>query len=135
MAEGGKADANGSFARRADADASGCEAEKPFIEISAPAGLEMFGSNPYAGANRFRFKGFPRCHAASGFSAPCRGSPLERGQISAKRGAGSSGARTQFGRTSALRPPPGSGFVLHCGEPPESTNATPSRIQIRTDSV
>jgi hypothetical protein len=95
MAEGGKADAIDAFPRRADAKASGCEAEKSFIEISAPAGLEMFGSNPYAGANRFRFKGFPRCHAASGFSAPCRGSPLERGQISAKRGAGSSGAGTQ----------------------------------------
>jgi hypothetical protein len=135
MAEGGNADAIDAFPRRAVADASRCEAEKSFIEISAPAGLEMFGSNPYAGANRFRFKGFPRCHAASGFSAPCRGSPLERGEISAKRGAGSSGAGTQFGRSSALRPPPGSGFVLHCGAPPESTNATPGRIQILADSV
>src|SRR5712671_6518910 len=32
-------------------------------------------SNPYAGTNRVRFKGFPRCRPASGFSAPCRGSP------------------------------------------------------------
>src|SRR5215471_14812172 len=32
-------------------------------------------SNPYAGTNRVRFKGFPRCRSASGFSAPCRGSP------------------------------------------------------------
>jgi hypothetical protein len=94
MAEGGKADSFDAFPRRAAA--SGCEAEKSSIEISAPAGLEKFGSNPYAGANRFRFKGFPRCHAASGFSAPCRGSPLERGEISAKRGAGSSRAVTQF---------------------------------------
>ena len=52
-------------------------------------------SNPYAGANRVRFKGFPRCRSASGFSAPCRGSPLERRQISANRRAGSSGAETQ----------------------------------------
>jgi hypothetical protein len=46
MAEGGKADAIDAFPRCAVADASRCEAEKSFIEISAPAGLEMFGSNP-----------------------------------------------------------------------------------------
>jgi hypothetical protein len=112
--DAGNTDADKSGASRAAADASGVTGNdvigKPFIEISAPAGMEMFGSNPYAGANRFRFKGFPRCHTASGFSAPCRGSPLERRQISANRRAGSSGAETQQTQ------PPKPNNPLHSGK-------------------
>jgi hypothetical protein len=52
-------------------------------EHALVGGIGIFGasrkSNPYAGMNRIRFEGFPRCLALtlrpSGFSAPWRGSP------------------------------------------------------------
>jgi hypothetical protein len=71
MADAGKADAAAGTGGSADE-----RREKSCIEISEVAGRGDFGSNPYAGANRFRFKGFPRCHPAQRFLSPLTGISL-----------------------------------------------------------
>src|SRR5262249_4316290 len=76
----------------------------PRVEILAAGGGVI--SNPYAGTNRVRFKGFPRCRWASGFSAPCRGSPWNVPHlmlpVGEGQGGGSGGSGGRLGNAPTL---------------------------------
>jgi len=57
-------------------------------------------SNPYAGANRVRFKGFPRCRSAQRFLSPLSGISLERATFNAATPMGSRGGKKTAGMLS-----------------------------------